>query len=69
MVFKPTVLLSQSKITNFKNFCILIDKDVLRLDVSVDQPVRMNVLKRIHQLDEKVKDKFPVQLLVFNKVS
>jgi len=69
MVFKPTVLLSQSKITNFKNFCILIDKDVLRLDVSVDQPVRMNVLKRIHQLDEKVKDKFPVQLLAFNKVS
>lgn len=36
----------------------LVDEDVFRLYISMNQPVLVNVAQRTHKLDEQVKDLF-----------
>lgn len=47
-------VLSQTEISDEQGLILRVDKDVVRVDVSVDQSVAMDVLKGVHHLDEKL---------------
>ena len=60
---RPTHIFGKSKVTDLEPASLAVDKDVLRLDISVDKPLAVDVLQGAHQLDKQVKYNFAVQLL------
>lgn len=60
-----TDLFSQSKITNFKNSSLWINKDILWLDISMNQSLSMNVRQSTHKLNEVEINSPSIQAVLF----